>query len=128
VAAHGAVWDEWWTDVVIEGTSPPSCPLNLFQLLAAAPRHDNRVSIPKLSQGLLTRVTCFGTEIFYRSLPDIYSTTSSTQLAVLPLPLDGARRKASEAGYEGRCSLGDSTGDEVTPVGCPAGWRPVRIW
>jgi len=94
LAAHGAVWDELWRDcdVVIEGdvTAQLAVRYNLFQLLAAAPRHDNgSASQLKLSQGLLIGVTCFGTQKFYRSLPDIYSTTSSTQLAVLPLPYSG---------------------------------------
>jgi len=41
-----AVWDELWRDcdVVIEGdvTAQLAVRYNLFQLLAAAPRHDNR--------------------------------------------------------------------------------------
>jgi len=92
VAAHGAVWDELWRDDVIEGdvTAQLAVRYNLFQLLAAAPRHDNRVSIPaKTLRVCLSGSRVLGHRNLYRSLPDIYSTTSSTQLAVLPLPYSG---------------------------------------
>ena len=50
LAAHGTIWDELWQDcdVNIEGdaTAQIAVRYNLFQLLAAAPRHDERVSIP----------------------------------------------------------------------------------
>ncbi len=50
LAAHGAVWDELWRDCDVLISGDPTAQLavryNLFQLLAAAPRHDDRVSIP----------------------------------------------------------------------------------
>lgn len=138
LAAHGAVWDELWqdSDVKIEGdvTAQIAVRYNLFQLLAAAPRHDDRVSIPaKTLSGFAYRGHVFwDTEIFIvpfltLTQPQIARNLLSYRYHTLP----GARRKAKEAGYEGAMYAWESasTGDEVTPrwVYDPNG-NPVRIW
>lgn len=138
LAAHGAVWDELWRDcdVVIEGDYSAQIAVlyNLFQLLAAAPRHDDRVSIPaKTLSGFAYRGHVFwDTEIFI--VP--FLTFTQPQIARNLLSyryhtLDGARRKARESGYEGALFAWESatTGDEVTPrwVFAEDG-TPVRIW
>lgn len=138
LAAHGCVWDQLWQncDVVVEGdpTAQIAIRYNLFQLLAAAPRHDDRVSIPaKTLSGFVYRGHVFwDTEIFL--IP--FLTFTQPQIARNLLSyryhtLDGARRKAKEAGYEGAMFAWESasTGDEVTPrwVFAEDG-TPVRIW
>ncbi len=138
LAAHGAVWDELWgdCDVVIEGD--PSAQLairyNLFQLLAAAPRHDDRVSIPaKTLSGFAYRGHVFwDTEIFI--VPFFTFTQPLVARNLLSYryhTLDGARRKAHEAGYEGALFAWESasTGDEVAPRWVPGSdGKPIRIW
>ena len=138
LAAHGAVWDELWRDcdVVIEGdpTAQLAIRYNLFQLLAAAPRHDDRVSIPaKTLSGFAYRGHVFwDTEIFI--VPFLTFTQPKIARNLLSYryhTLEGARRKAKEAGYEGAMFAWESasTGDEVTPrwVSGPDG-KLVRIW
>ncbi|KJH70523.1 beta-phosphoglucomutase [Aliterella atlantica] len=138
LAAHGAVWDALWRDcdVVIEGDSTAQLAIryNLFQLLIAAPRHEDRVSIPaKTLTGYAYRGHVFwDTEIFI--VP--FLTLTQPQIARNLLSyryynLDGARRKAHEAGYEGAMYPWESasTGDEVTPRWVTgADGHPVRIW
>ncbi len=138
LAAHGAVWDELWRDcdVVISGdpTAQLAVRYNLFQLLAAAPRHDDRVSIPaKTLSGFAYRGHVFwDTEIFI--VPFLTFTQPLVARNLLSYryhTLEGARRKAHEAGYEGAMFAWESasTGDEVTPrwVSGPDG-ELVRIW
>lgn len=138
LAAHGAVWDELWRDcdVIIEGdpTAQLAIRYNLFQLLAAAPRHDDRVSIPaKTLSGFGYRGHVFwDTEIFI--LPFLTFTQPLIARNLLSYryhTIEGARRKAREAGYEGAMFAWESasTGDEVTPrwVFGPKG-EAVRIW
>lgn len=138
LAAHGAVWDELWRDcdVIIEGdpTAQLAIRYNLFQLLVAAPRHDDRVSIPaKTLSGYAYRGHVFwDTEIFI--VPFLTFTQPKVAQNLLSYryhTLDGARRKAREAGYEGALFAWESasTGDEVTPrwVYTEDG-TPVRIW
>jgi kojibiose phosphorylase len=138
LAAHGAVWDDLWQDcdVVIEGdpTAQIAVRYNLFQLLAAAPRHDDRLSIPaKTLSGFAYRGHVFwDTEIFI--LPFLTFTQPKIARNLLSYryhTLSGARRKAKEAGYEGALYAWESasTGDEVTPrwVFAEDG-TPVRIW
>ncbi len=138
LAAHGAVWDELWhdCDVVIEGdrTAQLAIRYNLFQLLIAAPRHDDRVSIPaKTLSGYAYRGHVFwDTEIFL--VPFLTFTQPQVAKNLLSYRyhnLDGARRKATEAGYEGAMYPWESasTGDEVTPrwITGPDG-EQVRIW
>ena len=138
LAAHGAVWDELWRDcdVVIEGdpTAQLAIRYNLFQLLAAAPRHDNRLSIPaKTLSGFAYRGHVFwDTEIFI--VPFLTLTQPKIARNLLSYryhTLEGARRKAKEAGNEGALFAWESasTGDEVTPRWVTgADGEQVRIW
>ncbi len=138
LAAHGAVWDELWQncDITIEGdtTAQIAVRYNLFQLLAATPRHDERVSIPaKTLSGFAYRGHVFwDTEIFL--VPFLTLTQPHLARNLLSYryhTLEGARRKAHELGYEGAMFAWESasTGDEVCPrwVQDPNG-EPVRIW
>lgn len=124
LAVHIAAWEQTWevSDILIEGDKKAqlSVRFNLFQLLAAAPRNDNKVSIPpKTLSGFVYRGHIFwDTDIFV--LP--FLTFTQPQIARNLLDyryhtLAGARRKAKEAGYEGAMYAWESaaTGDEVTP-------------
>ena len=138
--AHKAAWAEVWqqSDVVIEGDSTAQLAIryNLFQLLAAAPRHSDRVSIPaKALSGFAYRGHVFwDTEIFMLPFliytqPDLARNLLSYRYQTLP----GAPRKAADLGYEGAMYVWESanTGDEVTPNWVPHAHDPkalVRIW
>lgn len=138
LAAHGSVWDELWRDcdVVIEGDAVAQLAVryNLFQLLVAAPRHDDRVSIPaKTLSGFAYRGHVFwDTEIFI--VPFLTFTQPLIARNLLSYryhSLNGARRKANSAGYEGAMFAWESasTGDEVTPRWVTgAKGELVRIW
>jgi len=137
-AAHKAAWAEVWdaSDVIIEGddAAQRAVRYNLFQLLIAAPRHDDHVSIPgRTLSGFGYRGHVFwDTDIFM--LP--FFTFTQPKLARNLLmyryhTLPAARQKARANGYEGAQYAWESalTGDETTPkwVPGPAGeW--VRIW
>lgn len=138
LTAHEAAWARYWatSDVIIEGddAAQQAVRFNLFQLLIAAPRHDDRVSIPaRTLSGFGYRGHVFwDTDIFI--LP--FLTYTQPQLARNLLiyryhTLTGARRKARQNGYEGVQYAWESaaTGDETTPrwVPGPAG-ELVRIW
>jgi kojibiose phosphorylase len=139
LTAHKAAWDEVWqtSDVVIEGdpAAQRAVRYNLFQVLIAAPRHDDRVSIPaKTLSGFGYRGHVFwDTDIFI--VPFLTFTQPSLARNLLAYRyhvLPGARRKAQAAGYEGAMFAWESagTGDEVTPrwVPDPQGLDLVRIW
>lgn len=138
LAAHGAVWNNLWQDcdVVIEGDSSAQIAIryNLFQLLAAAPRHDDRVSIPaKTLTGFAYRGHVFwDTEIFIAPfLTYTQPNIARNLLSYRYHTLDGARRKAKEMGFDGAMFAWESasTGDEVTPRWVfAADGSPVRIW
>ncbi|MGV0108389.1 beta-phosphoglucomutase [Nostoc sp. DSM 114160] len=138
--AHEQAWDEVWqqSDIMIEGDSTATFAVryNLFQLLIAAPRHDDRVSIPaKTLSGFGYRGHVFwDTEIFMQPLflftqPAIARNLLSYRWHTLP----GARRKAGHYGYKGAMFAWESadTGDEVTPrwsIGSDFYGEDVRIW
>ena len=137
-AANAIAWAAEWesADVSIEGDDEADLALrySLFQLLIAAPRNDDRVSIPaKALSGWGYRGHVFwDTEIFM--LP--FFTFMRPELARNMLhyryhTLPGARRKAQENGYEGAMFAWESaaTGDETTPrwVPGPEGGL-IRIW
>lgn len=138
LAAHGAVWDELWRDcdVTISGdfNAQIAVRYNLFQLLAAASRHDDRVSIPaKTLSGFAYRGHVFwDTEVFIVPLFTFtHPLVARNLLSYRYHTLDGARRKAREAGYEGAMFAWESatTGDEVTPRWVyDQNGQPVRIW
>ncbi len=124
ISAHEQSWIEVWqkSDILIEGDLRAQLAVryNLFQLLIAAPRHDDRVSIPaKALSGFGYRGHVFwDTEIFI--LP--FFTFTQPELARNLLTyryhtINGARRKAAYYGFKGAMYAWESadTGDEVTP-------------
>jgi kojibiose phosphorylase len=138
LAAHIAAWDRVWqdNDIVIEGDEAAQIAIrySLFQLLAVAPRHDDRVSIPPktLSGSAYCGHIFWDTEIFILPLLTLTQPALARNLLSYRYnTLDGARRKAQEAGYKGAMFAWESatTGDEVTPrwVPTPTG-DLIRIW
>ena len=133
-------WAKEWerTDVVIEGDDEAqiSIRFNLFQLLVAAPRQDDRVNIgAKTLSGFGYRGHSFwDTEIFMLPLfiytaPHIAKNLLNYRYRNLP----AARQKARKNGYEGAQFPWESadTGQEVTPSWVPYWADPskfVRIW
>ncbi len=138
--ANAQAWREEWerTNVVIEGDDEAQLAMrfNLFQMLIAAPRHDDRVNIgAKTLSGFGYRGHSFwDTEIFMLPLftytaPHIAKNLLNYRYHNLP----AARRKAQANGYEGAQFPWESadTGDEVTPTWLPHfadRTRLVRIW
>jgi kojibiose phosphorylase len=138
--SHSQTWAAEWerTDVVIEGDDEAqiSIRFNLFQLLIAAPRHDDRVNIgAKTLSGFGYRGHAFwDTEIFMLPVfiytaPHIAKNLLNYRFRNLP----GARRKAQGNGFEGAQFPWESadTGDEVTPTWVPHfadRTKLVRIW
>ncbi|MCK4314465.1 MAG: glycoside hydrolase family 65 protein, partial [Anaerolineae bacterium] len=137
-AANETAWEREWEvcNVTIEGDDEADLALryNLFQLLIAAPRHDEWVSIPaKTLSGFGYRGHVFwDTDIFIvpfftYTRPEIARNLLLYRYHTLP----GARRKAKENGYEGAMFAWESagTGDETTPRwGYASDGEPVRIW
>ncbi|HYW19317.1 MAG TPA: beta-phosphoglucomutase [Nodularia sp. (in: cyanobacteria)] len=138
--ANTQAWNEVWqySDVVIEGDSKAAFAVryNLFQLLIAAPKHDEKVSIPaKTLSGFGYRGHIFwDTEIFI--LPFFTFTQPALARNLLSYryhTLNGARRKASHYDYKGAMYSWESavTGDEVTPRwSLPSDFygEDIRIW
>ncbi|HEX7976660.1 MAG TPA: beta-phosphoglucomutase, partial [Anaerolineales bacterium] len=137
--ANDAAWASEWErcDITIEGDDESDRALryNLFQLLIAAPRNDDRVSIgAKSLSGFGYRGHAFwDTEIFI--LPFFIYTSPKIARNLLMYryhTLPGARRKAKAAGYEGAMFAWESaaTGDEATPrwVSGPDSTELIRIW
>ncbi|MCL4559746.1 MAG: beta-phosphoglucomutase [Chloroflexi bacterium] len=138
-AASEAAWKEEWRrcNVTIEGDDEADRDLrfNLFQLLAAAPRHDERVSIPaRTLSGFGYKGHIFwDTDLFI--LPFFTFTRPEIARNLLMYryhTLENARQKARQNGFEGAQYPWESasTGEEVTPrfVPGPDGENLVRIW
>ena len=138
-AAQVRAWRDLWgeTDILLEGDDEAQLALRfyLFQLLVAAPQHDERVSIgAKTLSGLGYRGHVFwDTDIFILpffiyTLPHIARNMLMYRYHTLP----GARRKAAANGFSGAQYAWESaaTGDEVTPtwVPHPNGKDLIRIW
>ncbi len=137
-AASAAAWTQEWAEcnIVIEGDDEADLAVryNLFQLLAAAPRHDDRVSIPaRTLSGFGYRghvfwdTDTFILPFFIWTRPEIARHLLMYRYHTLP----GARRKAQQAGYEGAMYAWESadTGDETTPRWVPGPTGDlVRIW
>ncbi len=138
-ATHEAEWAALWqdSDVTIEGDPVAQLAIrySLFQILAAVPHHDDRVSVSaKTLSGFGYRGHVFwDTEIFLLPFliytqPDLARNLLTYRYHTLP----GARRKAQANGYQGAMYAWESaqTGDEVTPrwVPGPQGEELVRIW
>ncbi len=140
LAAHEQTWNQNWqsSDIVIEGDVRAQLAVryNLFQLLIAAPRHNDRVSIPaKTLSGFGYRGHVFwDTEIFI--LPFFIYTQPAIARNLLSYryhTLPGARRKAAYYGYKGAMFAWESadTGDEVTPRWASPNdpyAEDIRIW
>ncbi len=137
--AHLAAWARLWDDcdVIIEGDDEAqlAARFNLFQLLVAAPQHDERVSIgAKTLSGLGYRGHVFwDTEIFILPFFSyIRPRIARNMLMYRYHTLAGARRKAAGNGYRGAQFAWESavSGDEVTPRWVPdfEGKELVRIW
>ena len=137
---HVAAWEKEWeiSDVVIEGDdlAQNSIRFNLYQLLIAAPRSDERVSIgAKTLSGYGYRGHSFwDTEIFM--LPFFTYTRPEIAKNLLSYRyhnLAGARKKARENGFKGAQFPWESAaeGEEVTPTWLPGQTdrtQLVRIW
>ena len=140
LAAHEQAWNQNWqtSDIVIEGDVKAQLAVryNLFQLSIAAPRHNDRVSIPaKTLSGFGYRGHVFwDTEIFI--LPFFIYTQPAIARNLLSYryhTLPGARRKAAYYGYKGAMFAWESadTGDEVTPRWASPNdpyAEDIRIW
>lgn len=140
LSAHRQAWEEEWNrcDILIEGDEEAQLAVrfSLFQLLIAAPRHDNRVNIgAKTLSGFGYRGHAFwDTEIFM--LPFFTFTSPHIARNLLEyryLTLPAAREKARKAGYEGAWFAWESasTGEEVTPTWVPDFHDPkklARVW
>ncbi|OCQ92639.1 beta-phosphoglucomutase [Nostoc sp. MBR 210] len=140
VKTHKQAWDEVWqqSDILLEGDNTAAFGIryNLFQLLIAAPRYDDKVSIPaKTLSGFGYRGHIFwDTEIFI--LPFFTFTQPAIARNLLTYryhTLAGARRKALHSGYKGAMYSWESadTGDEVTPRwSLPNDFygEDIRIW
>lgn len=142
-AAHRTSAEAWageWarTDVIIEGDDEAQLAIrfNLFQMLIAAPRHDDRVNIGgKTLSGFGYRGHVFwDTEIFMLPLfiytaPHIARNLLNYRYHTLP----GARAKAEANGFAGAQFAWESadTGEEVTPTWVPHfadKTKLIRIW
>ena len=138
--AQEQAWTGEWehSDIQIDGDEEAQIAMrfNLFQLLIAAPRHDDRVNIgAKTLSGFGYRGHSFwDTEIFMLpffiyTAPHIARNLLNYRYERLPM----AREKARQNGFEGAQFPWESagTGEEVTPT-----WVPhfsergtlVRIW
>jgi beta-phosphoglucomutase len=137
--ANQQAWEQEWQrcNIIIEGDDQADLALrySLFQLLIAAPRHDERVSIAaKTLSGFGYRGHVFwDTEIFV--LPFFIYTSPHIARNLLMYryhTLPGARRKAQTSGYEGAMFAWESaaSGDETTPRWVPTPHSPelTRIW
>ncbi len=126
--AHQQAWAQEWkrADVIIEGDDEAQIAVrfSIFQLLIAAPRHDERVNIgAKTLSGFGYRGHAFwDTEIFM--LPVFTYTSPHIARNLLDYrfhTLPAARAKAKENGFEGAWFAWESadTGEEVTPTWVP---------
>lgn len=138
--ANAAAWQVEWarTDVVIEGDEEAQLAIrfNLFQMLIAAPRLDDRVNIgAKTLSGFGYRGHAFwDTEIFMLPLfiytaPHIAKNLLNYRYRLL----NAARAKAKANGFEGAQFPWESadTGEEVTPTWIPSYLdrsQLIRIW
>ncbi len=138
--AQKQAWRREWerSDIQIEGDEEAQIAIrfNLFQLLIATPRHDNRVNIgAKTLSGFGYRGHSFwDTEIFI--LPFFIYTAPQIARNLLDYRyqrLPAARQKAQANGFEGAQFAWESadTGEEVTPTWVPHyadRTKLIRIW
>ncbi len=138
--ANTGAWAEEWarSDVIIEGDDEAQLAIrfNLFQMLIAAPRHDDRVNIgAKTLSGFGYRGHAFwDTEnfmlpLFTYTAPHIAKNLLNYRYHTLP----AARAKAKVNGFAGAQFAWESadTGEEVTPTWVPHfadKTKLIRIW
>jgi kojibiose phosphorylase len=136
IQAWGREWEH--ADVLIEGDEEAQIAIrfSLFQLLIAAPRHDDRVNIgAKTLSGFGYRghsfwdTETFMLPFFIYCAPNIARNLLDYRYHRLP----GARLKARANGYEGAQFPWESadTGEEVTPTWVPHyadRTQQIRIW
>ncbi|MCW5848544.1 MAG: glycoside hydrolase family 65 protein [Anaerolineae bacterium] len=137
-AANAEAWAKLWdtTDIIIEGDDEAQVATrySLFQLLIAAPRHDEYVSIAaKTMSGFGYRGHVFwDTEIFILPMFTFTQPALARNLLLYRYhTLGGARTKARENGFQGAQYPWESAmiGDEVTPKTVPGpDGKDVRIW
>lgn len=137
---HRQAWQAEWdrSDVIIEGDDEAQLAIrfNLFQLLIAAPRHDEHVNLgAKTLSGYGYRGHSFwDTEIFM--LPFFIYVRPEIARLLLSYRwhhLQGAKAKAQANGFRGAQYPWESagTGEEVTPTWVPNPWdrtKLIRIW
>ncbi len=138
-ASSDAAWAETWDacDITIEGDDEADRAVryNLFQLLIAAPRHDEHVSIgakslsgPGYHGHVFWDTEIFMLPFFTYTQPDLARNMLLYRYHTLP----GARRVAEDMGCNGARYAWESavTGDETTPrwVPDPKRGELVRIW
>ena len=137
---HCHAWQTEWnrSDVVIEGDEEAQLAIrfNLFQLLIAAPRHDEHVNLgAKTLSGYGYRGHSFwDTEVFM--LPFFIHVRPEIARLLLSYRwhnLSGAKAKAAANGYSGAQYPWESaaTGEEVTPTWIPDPTdrtKLIRIW
>ncbi|MBH8562916.1 beta-phosphoglucomutase [Nostoc sp. CENA67] len=138
--ANEQAWDEVWqkSDILIEGDSTAAFAVryNLFQIIIAGSRNDQKVSIPaKTLSGFGYHGHIFwDTEIFILPFFIFTQPAIATNLVSYRYhTLNGSRRKASHYGFKGAMIAWESadTGDEVTPRwSLPNDYygEDVRIW
>jgi kojibiose phosphorylase len=139
LADHEAEWDAYWrdSDIVIEGDDDiqRAVRFTTYHVLIAAPRHDERVSIPaKTLSGFGYKGHIFwDTELFVLPVFNFSQPQLARNLLMYRYHnLPGARHKAQANGYEGAMFPWESTdtGEETTPQWSdvqPDGNR-IRIW
>lgn len=137
-AANAATWPMLWntTDIVIEGDDEAQLATrySLFQLLIAAPRQDEYVSIAaKTMSGFGYRGHVFwDTELFILPMFTFTQPQMARNLLLYRYhTLSGARAKARENGFKGAQYPWEAamTGEEVTPKTVPGpDGQDVRIW
>lgn len=139
-AANQTAWQAEWarSDVEIEGDEEAQIALrfNLYQMLIAAPRNDNRVNIgAKTLSGFGYRGHSFwDTEIFMLPLFTYTAPLIARNLLEYRYQrLPAARAKAKANGFDGAQFPWESadTGEEVTPTWVPHfadRTKLVRIW
>lgn len=139
-AGNAAMWLMRWedSDVIIDGDEDAQHALrySIYQLLAIAPMHSDRVSIPArgLSGQMYKGAIFWDTEMFM--LPFFIHTNPCIARNLLKYrcnTLDGARRKAAEYGFRGAFYAWESqdTGDDACTLFCVTDviiLRPVRTY
>ncbi len=119
---HAQAWHERWlrSDVRVSGDAVAQLALrySIYQLLAAAPAHTERASIPGrgLSGQTYKGAIFWDTELFMLPFFDYTQPQLARNLVKYRChTLDGARRKAAEYGYEGAFYAWESqeTGDDA---------------